>query len=295
MKKVISLILCLCTSLLLLTACSDVNKSNTEDAMDLMKKSSDYYNKINNIKISSVIESVMIYNSMISGEPMICDSILDVSTVIHNDPYRFSSDILFSYDDSKDDGSISFTTDNNTKSKQFGFSEDNKISIYQYENDEWLRVDLTNEDFVLNDTLGLNYITNYNKYVTDGKIIGKEKIDDVDTIKAEFTLNEEYAKIMFKKYGFGTLAKIVDSTNTDKAILDMMKYATFTVWFNENSDEIAKVEVNLTSLMDTFRKIVIEDNKEHLSEESYTKSNIDNNEDFELPEDAKEAKVHGQE
>jgi len=49
MKKVISLILCLCTSLFLLTACNDVNKSSAEDAMGLLKKSSDYYKNVKNV------------------------------------------------------------------------------------------------------------------------------------------------------------------------------------------------------------------------------------------------------
>lgn len=311
MKKVISLILCLCTSLFLLTACSDVDKSNTEDAMGLLKKSSEFYNEIKNVKLDSEIESVMIYNDMFTGEPAICGTTLDINSLMYNEPFRFTSEVLFTYDDTIVDGGVSYIMENNTKTIQHGISENDKISIYQNADEEWLRVDLSNEDFMLNDTLGLNYITNYDKYIKDGKIVGKEKIDDIDIIKAEFTLNEEYVKIMFKKYGFEEFAKIIDSANTDKAILDMMKGATFTVWFDENSDEIAKVEVNLTSLMETFRKIVIEDNKEHLSEEKYAYlnecadkisikntirfSNIDNNEDFKLPEEAKEAKVHGQE
>ena len=311
MKKIISLILCMCTSLFLLTACSDVNKSNSEDAMGLLKKSSDYYNNVKNVKLNSVIDSVMIYNDMFTGEPVICGTKLDISTVLHNEPFRFSSDVLFTYDDTIEDGGVSYIMQNNTKSIQHGVAKDDKISIYQFANDEWLRVDLSDEDFMLNDTLGLNYIANYDRFIKDGKIVGKEKVDDIDTIKAVYTMKEDYVKIMFKKYGFEEFAKLVDSDNTDKAILDMMKDATFTVWFNENSDEIAKVEVDLTSLMETFRKIVIEDNKEHLSEERYAYlnesankisikntikySNIDNNEDFELPEEAKEAKIHGQE
>ncbi len=311
MKKAISLILCLCTSLFLLTACNVVNKSSTEDAMGLLKKSSDYYKNINNVKIDSVIDSVMIYNDMFTGEPIICGTKLDVTTVMYNEPFRFTSEVLFTYDDTIEDGGISYIMQNNTRSTQHGVSEGDKISVYQFANKEWLRVDLTNEDFVLNDTLGLNYITYYDKFVTDGKIVGKEKVDDIDTIKAEFTLNEDYAKIMYKKYGFEEFAKLIDNTNTDKAILDMMKNATFTVWFNEKSDEAVKVEVDLTSLMGSFRKVVIEDNKEHLSDEKYAYlnesadkisikntikfSNVDKNESFELPEEAKEAKVYGQE
>ncbi len=310
MRKVISLILCLCTSLFLLTACNDVNKSSAEDAMGLLKKSSDYYKNVKNVEIDSVIDSVMIYNDMFTGEPVICGTKLDVTTVMYNEPFRFTSEVLSTYDDTIEDGGISYIMQNNTKSTQHGVGEGDKISVYQFLKEEWLRVDLTNEDFVLNDTLGLNYITNYDKFVTDGKIIGKEKVDDFGTIKAEFTLNEDYAKIMYKKYGFEEFAKLIDKTNTDKAILDMMKNAKFTVWFNEKNDEVVKVEVDLTSLMDSFRKIVIEDNKEHLSEEKYAYlnesadkisikntikfSNVDKNESFELPEEAKEAKVYGQ-
>lgn len=324
MKKIMSfiLILCICTSLFL-TACSnantnsdananisDTNTNSNDDAMNLLKKSSDYYNNVKNVKIDNVINSVMIYNDMFTGEPVICGTKLDVTTVMHNAPYRFTSDILSTFDDTIEDGGITYIMQNNTKTTQHGVSEDEKISIYQFINDEWLKVGLEKDEFVLNDTLGLNYVTNYNMFVTEGKIVGNEVVDDINTIKAEFTLDEEYAKLMYKKYGFEEFAKLVDSKNTDKAILEMMKDATFKVWFNENNDEIVKIEVDLTSLMDTFRKVVIEDNKKHLSEDRYDYlnkcadkiaikntikfSNVDNNEDFELPKKAKEAKVYGQ-
>lgn len=315
MKKTISLILILCLSVgfSLLTAC-DANKDKDDntasnEAIKLLEKSSQYYSNAKNVRMDSLIDSVLIYNDMFSGEPAICGTQLNLVTVIYNDPFSFTSEGLFTYDDTIEDGGISYIMQNNTKSTQYGVVNDDKISVYQFANEEWLKADLSNEDFISNDTLGLNYISKYDKFMTEGKILGNEKISGLDTIKAEYKLTKEYSKIIFLRYGFQEFAALIGN-DTDKIISDLMKDARFTVWFDEKSDEVVKLEVDLTSLMKTFRKLVIEDNKEHLSKEKYDYlnycadkisikntikfSNVDQNKEFVLPQEAKDAKVHGQ-
>ena len=303
MKKGIAIILVMlmCTSLLF-TACS-----NEADAMKMLEKSSKYYNKQNNVKIDSFIESCVIYNSMYSGEPIICGTTTSVSTALYNNPFSFKSNVLSSYDDKIEDGGISFLMQNNSEIIQYALEENDKISIYQEQDGEWLRVDLAKEDFLLNDIIGLNYIKNFDKYVSEGKILGNEKIEDKDATKAEYTFNQEYLNIMYKKYGFIEFAKKINSEDVEGVINELMKDVKLTIWFDQKSDEIIQMEINMTSLMDAFRKVVIENNKAHLSEESYTYlnecadkikikntiklTNINGNEDFELPEGAKEAKA----
>lgn len=306
MKKLLSILMILCFCLITLVGCSSSNSgiNNKYDAMELIDNSSQYYVNAKNFKLDHEMKSCLIYNSVNTGEPIIITTCTNVETMVYNSPFCFSNEIILTFDEDTDDGTLGLLLQRTSSSQQYGVADGDNVTIYQSVDREWNNAQMTNEDFLKNDTLGVNYILNYKTYITEGTIVNSnEKLDGTDTIKAEYSLNNNYLKILFLKSGFEPFASMINESNPDKAIEDLMKGVKLTVWFDKNSSAVLQTQIDMTQLMDTIVNLILDDNKDTITAEqsafitNYANEvelintvkygSINNDSEFNLPDDAK--------
>jgi len=294
-KKIICLVLIF---LFFLCGCG---QNQSSEAMDRLKESSEYYKSFESVSYDIKMDLCIGSKDMFTLDFELIKMETEAETDVFNAPYRYKNDSKSKYTviTGKEDES---TFQGEMEVVQYGEKDGEKFTIYEINAGQWYRVPLNYEDYLKSDTMGINYIINYDYYIDNGQMAEDETIDGTECRKAVYNLKDEYALELFSQYGYGDFAGGETSEGYKEKALEIMEGTSLEVWYNKNDSSIVKYVLNLTPLLKNLKEPAAEYGKKYDEKEAeeiinnaiesekietvvYIKS-VDSGEDFAVPEEA---------
>lgn len=292
MKRKIFIILIILSLLIILSGCNEKAPSTAK----LLKQSNEYYSSVENFQTRSIINMNMLMPDITGGNMSVTFNIESDSTIFDN-PLKARTIINMNH-------SIKGNTEGTSESiptiiEQYFVTDGDNYILYQYSLGKWIKIKIDNELIAMKQLQGYDYIKQYENYFSDGKIIGTDTINGIETYKTQFKINKENILEIFNQFELNRSLPY-DTNMEDIAIklADSIDNIVYEVWFSKENPHIVKISSDLKPMFESIVKILTEEdsteNKASIETmfgdmSSVTEiyfTNINECEDFEIPKEA---------
>ncbi len=297
---------------LFIIACGCQNDAKTEElediypeAMELIQKSSELYSKVENLEMKQLMDMTMFMPNMETGENVAINVHMDSNSIIFVEPLKSKTNIEINYSlEDENANEDAFVPEKQTM-EQYMVAEDGKYIIYQYSMGEWFKSVIDNPELANQQLQGLDYIKEYEKFYKSGEIIGEETVDGVEAYKAQYKLNSEYMTELLNQYGLNeTFLPDGNQEELMNKLIASLENVVYEIWFSKEDYSMIKLSADMQPMFEGIKSVLMED--ESLTEEVKNEisntfgsmkgktevyyDNINNCEDFEIPQEALDAK-----
>lgn len=292
MKRKILIILIISSLVFAFSGCTEKNPSTAK----LLEQSNEYYLNAKNFQTKAIMNMNMLMPDM-SGQNMSVTITMDSDSTIFTSPLKSKTLINMNY--SINDTSESSSETIPTIIEQYFVADDNNYILYQYSMGQWTKIKIDNELIAMKQLQGYDYIKEYENYFSNGKIVGTETVNEIETYKAQFELNAENIIEMFNQFELNrSLPYETSMEEIASKLADSMDNIVYDVWFSKNDSHIVKISSDLKPMFDGIVKILMEEDSivdkngietmfgdmSSVTEIYFT--NINECKNFEIPEEA---------
>lgn len=178
-------------------------------------------------------------------------------------------------------------------------SENGTYNVYIYDGQSWKSQEVTESDMAASDLANYDARSSMLKYIGDGSKYtqeGTEQIDGGNAYKYSYVLTEEELKDQMKESGaLNSVSQLGLDVSQVDSMLDGLGDVTAYVWIDEATMYPVKYEMDMTTVMDSLMKNMVEamgDQAEGVSmsvpemKVVMTCSNFNNATDFTVPDEA---------
>lgn len=306
-KKYILLLLIICITI----AFSGCEQGATQDnqqneypsAMELIEKSSEYYKNIENFEMKQNMVMTMIMPNMMTGEDEAIKVNMDSTSIIFIDPMKSKTTMFMDYtfEDSSEENVNNKQQLEPVNMEQYMIQENDSFIIYQYNMGQWYKTVINNPEIAMQQIQGFDYLKDYQKYFKSGEILGIETINGVEAYKAQFQLNSDYITELLEQYGFyENLELNSEDTEIMNKIFASLEDVVYEIWISKEDYSTLKLSADITPMFTAVKNVMLE--QETIPEEEKNEientlgsmtgvteiyyTNVNNCEDFEIPQEA---------